>query len=386
MANGASSGILHGDRFIQVENDGDGSNVLGGMREKLNSVVSNSLVKEPHFKDNTEAGGAKGRSGATNTSIFSPRSTNEVDDLYFIYVNDLVRVPTNSQPFPINDDFFEGFFLPMFRTASMPPEDDVDGRRTQEHFQGKKRMFEFQFQGRLKQRPEGHLWLSIEIDNPVKIGMIQRAFLKVALNFISRRNKGFHYSFGDLHDKTEEDIKEGNYEKLHLSFALDHALSRLVISGEEDDLPRLGTNIPETRESVKRRKRGESGAFPGWNTRNTYTMSIWSEYIDFFLWKIVNIPGIRPFGISKIIGKQNINVMYYSVEGCSDVDGNQPHLRKDMKVFAHYEIGHLKHTEGGNTQKYINKISKTEIEDCGTIGNVMNENICFSHDLEENTS
>mmetsp|Transcript_20168 Transcript_20168/g.45706 ORF Transcript_20168/g.45706 Transcript_20168/m.45706 type:complete len:108 (+) Transcript_20168:180-503(+) len=31
MANGASSGILHGDRFIQVENDGDGSNVLGGM-------------------------------------------------------------------------------------------------------------------------------------------------------------------------------------------------------------------------------------------------------------------------------------------------------------------------------------------------------------------
>jgi len=82
-----------------------------------------------------------------------PRKTDE--DLHFIYVNGLERVPTNGKLFPIDDDFFQGHFLPMFRKDAEPPTDDEEGRKIYQHFQGRKRMFEFQFQGRLKQLPEG---------------------------------------------------------------------------------------------------------------------------------------------------------------------------------------------------------------------------------------
>mmetsp|Transcript_1402 Transcript_1402/g.2909 ORF Transcript_1402/g.2909 Transcript_1402/m.2909 type:complete len:1285 (-) Transcript_1402:132-3986(-) len=53
-----------------------------------------------------------------------------------------------------------------------------------------------------------------------------------------------------------------------------------------------------------------------------------------------------------------INVMFYSLNGSSDIDEKRPHLRKDLNIFTHYEIGNLEHTKGGITQIYIDKINK----------------------------
>jgi len=193
---------------------------------------------------------------------------------------------------------------------------------------------------------------------PVKIGRIKRALFQGVLNFLTLTHRGIHYSFGDdLSKKSEDDVRAGNYEKLHMSFALECSLSRLVISGPDDkDLPKLGEDIPESRESVKLRKAGVPGSFQGWNTESIYTMSIWAAYIDFYSWNFVKLPGIRSFAMSKFFGNQPINVMYYSLRGRgSDINDKRPHLRKDLNVFSHYEIGHAKHTNGGHTQEFMKR-------------------------------
>ena len=61
----------------------------------------------------------------------------------------------NGSPYYINNDYFEGNFLPIFRVNDEPPEDDKEGRKLFQYFRGKKRMFEFQFQGRFKKEVEG---------------------------------------------------------------------------------------------------------------------------------------------------------------------------------------------------------------------------------------
>jgi len=299
------------------------------------------------------SGGDKSTRGpsVTPTTPSGRSSKNGLEELIFTYVTNLERVSPNGRVFSVDDNFFQGKFLPMFRVADEPPEDDVEGRRIYRYFQGKKRMFEFQFQGRLKQRPEGKLWLSVEIDHPVKIGVFQRAILKACCSFIRRTNKCFHYSFGD---ETEENARNGSYEKPHVAFGLEYALERLIISEPGDPLPVVGGKLHEP--DAKRRRKGAPGSFPGWNTKVTYTMAIWSAYVDFVQWRILNLPGIRPFFMSKMFGTQPMNVVYYSLGSSSDADSDlreRPHLRKDLNIFSHYEIGNVRHTEGGNTQRYI---------------------------------
>uniref|UniRef100_A0A7S1BNE1 Domain of unknown function at the cortex 1 domain-containing protein n=1 Tax=Corethron hystrix TaxID=216773 RepID=A0A7S1BNE1_9STRA len=307
------------------------------------------------------------RSFPPSSSISENSRTN--DALHFIYVDGLKRVPVNARPFPIDDDFFKGEFLPLFRCVDdvPPPEYNVEGRRAYQHFLGKKRMFEFQFQGKLKRKPEGNIWLAIEIDRSIKLGPFQRILIRAALGFVRRTfGGGFQYSLGD--DWSDEDkICKGNYEKMHVAFTLHDAVDRLVVSRSGEALPDLGGNIEEDPDIVRRRKkkkifRGDSvtsssSLSSGWNTEDTYTLALWSAYIDFMSWRVLNLPGIRPFLLSVLIGNRPLTVSYYSLKksGSPNIDNDiaRPHLRKDINILSQYEIGHVDHTIGGYTQKYI---------------------------------
>jgi len=337
---------------------GDGSDEDIGT--VCDTVYSKDLQMKNHCCGIEQSGSILGASAISRPlpksgrSVAEPRN-NGLDDLHLIYVNSLgsgERVPTNKRGFSIDDDFFVGRFLPMFRVADEPSEDDVEGRETYTHFKDKKRMFEFQFQGRLKQRPEGKLWISLEFDRPLKIGSIQRMFLQGCLNFIRRTNKCFHYSFGN-----EDTAGNGTYEKPHVAFAMEYALDRLVVTKAGETPPAFGGATRDIDEpNVADRKKGVPGSFPGWNTDDIYTMSIFSSYVDFVTWRILNLPGIRSFLMSSIFGSKPINVVYYSMGESLDASDKRPHLRKDLKIFSHYEIGNSGHTQGGHTQKYMEQV------------------------------
>ena len=72
-------------------------------------------------------------------------------------------------------------------------------------------------------------------------------------------------------------------------------MNRVVATPPGQIPPQLGTEIVEDPDSIKRRKKGMRLQY---NTTDTYTFSLWSQYVDFLDWRCLNLPGIRPFSIT----------------------------------------------------------------------------------------
>ena len=89
----------------------------------------------------------------------------------------------------IDTEFFSGKMLLMFRT----PDADESNLSTNDpivnYFRGKQRRFEFQWQLRLKKLVPGDVFMGVEVDEPIQMGMIQRALANAALAFTKTTNQ-----------------------------------------------------------------------------------------------------------------------------------------------------------------------------------------------------
>ena len=97
------------------------------------------------------------------------------------------RIFPNGIESEIDNDLFYGKMLLMFRT---PEADDPSSSSAKSsYFYGKQRRFEFQWQIRLKKLPEGEVFLAAEVEEPIQMGMIQRAVVGAALKFTKKMNQ-----------------------------------------------------------------------------------------------------------------------------------------------------------------------------------------------------
>jgi len=156
------------------------------------------------------------------------------------------------------------------------------------------------------------VFLGVEFDNPVKLGLIQRTVVGAGLSWVKKVNTGFHYSLADDFDAANVPTK--NYEKPHVAFPLQFAVDRFVASKPGEELPELGGDIHEDPQHVKDRKKGVEGTFDGWDTETTYTLCMWSSYVDWVKWRVVNLPGVRPFSMASMSGNQALNFIVYEME------------------------------------------------------------------------
>jgi len=234
--------------------------------------------------------------------------------------------------------------------------------KVSDYFRPKQRRFVCQFQVKLKEIPQGEIYMGVEFDNPIKMGIIQRALAHAGLGFIKKTNRGFHFSLtgGDgtnHHFPSAEYLEKGEYELPHMAFPIVGCMDTMIVTKPGEPLPALGGDLYERPESIKARKKGGMGDFTGWNTEDTYTLVVYSAYIDWLKWKCVNLPGIRPFSLCALCGDQAVNLTTYVHEG--DDDPREPHFVKDKRYISSVEFSSVGKSTGKTIKKWM---SLTEAE------------------------
>lgn len=269
-----------------------------------------------------------------------------------------------NEVYNVETDYCTGQIMMMIRTpdadsgdSGLPPGYKLNDQAQEisDYFRTKQRRFEYQFQIRLKKIPEATPYMGVEFSSPIKMGMIQKAVANTGLGFIRKFNKGFHYTLsggdanGDAPD--EETMAEGAYQLPHIAFPIVECMDRLIATKIGDPLPELGKEVFEDSDSVKDRKKGGSGNFPGWSTDYTYTMVVWSAYADFIKWKCVNIPGIRPFSISNLVGDRAMYMTMYIFD--NQGDGTKPHYIKDKDYICSLELSNANQSLGSYAKEWL---------------------------------
>lgn len=188
-----------------------GQTTLGSERiesmENPTQMLSNKLQEEEqtsfrkkrsrHEIDHDEPPSIKAPPALTvesTVSTASKRQNQYLEPLYVMMVGRQERIIPNCTTYDIDTDLFSGKMLLMFRTP------DVDElTKTNDpvvnYFRGKQRRFEFQWQLRLKKIPSGDLFLGVEVDEPIQMGMIQRALANTALKFTKKMNQVYRLMF-----------------------------------------------------------------------------------------------------------------------------------------------------------------------------------------------
>ena len=117
-----------------------------------------------------------------------------------------------------------------------------------------------------------------------------------------------------------------------------------------EPLPILGQEIVEDHEMIKQRKKGTKIE---WSTDYVYTMAIWSAYVDWIDWQILNFPGIRPFSVTSVVGVQPIMLNLYTQP--SEATGTNP--KRDI-CFTIEMSNASKATLGKEAKKWKHAISE----------------------------
>lgn len=256
-----------------------------------------------------------------------------LDPFYCINKTNGARVAVNSsEPHVLDNDWFKGHMILMIRTPDVDdpskPKGNTDNEVVKNYMKEKLRRFEFQYQIKLKKVPEGQkIYFAGELDEAVKMGMIQRAFVGAAMAFMKKTNGSFQYSMTG----SKED-PDGRWEKPHMSFPVEMSMDRVVVTKPGETPPKLGTIIEEDPEHFKNRKKGGT---IDWNMEDTYTLALWTSYVDFIDWRVINLPGIRPFELTKVIGPQPILLTLYLIP---KERAAEKHYRRDITSVVELEL------------------------------------------------
>jgi hypothetical protein len=261
----------------------------------------------------------------------------DLESLYIMDSKRKTRIVPNvlSNSYPLSTEYFDGEMVTIIRTPDVFDVNEIEcsadasgvglsmddrNRAAREYLSGKQRRFEFQFQLKLNKLPTGRVYFGVQLDEPVKLGVIQRAFVSAAMTFVRTTNPSFHYSFGSstgsnvsgVRNPVDSEIRDELYgKKPMMAFPVEEGMNRVVVTPPDQLPPKLGTEIFEDTESAKKRRKGSLA----WNLQDTYTFAVWSAYMDFLDWRVVNLPGIRPFQLEGVIGIQPMTVVLYEDAG-----------------------------------------------------------------------
>mmetsp|Transcript_21566 Transcript_21566/g.24572 ORF Transcript_21566/g.24572 Transcript_21566/m.24572 type:complete len:586 (+) Transcript_21566:195-1952(+) len=271
----------------------------------------------------------------------------------------------------IDNEHFTGESLIMCRTsdADMKVEPvntggtDLSDIRSN-YFRKKQRRFEMQVQIKFKKAPPSRIYFGAFLDEPINLGIVQKCFVRAALNFIAKKNNGgFVYNVPGKEPKPDE-LLVGTYERPHLVFAVEKAFDRLVETKQGETPPTLGREIHEDPELKKLRLKNEFT----YNTTSTYTLGLWSAYGDFTKWQCMNLPAIRPFSFGSLIDEQCLSLQLYYLNA---PEGEKRHLECHKVLLSNHELSNDKYSRLSKVKKtWMAKYSKHTFQDLPSQSNL----------------
>lgn len=309
---------------------------------------------------------------AQNANLYRQQQNHpDLEDLYFIdrLNRHDSRIKPNGDPVDIENDLYSGKLLIMIRTSDAdlgrPPEytgGTPSNDRISNYLRPKKRRFEIQFQLKFKQAPkkDSPVYLCLEYEKPVKLNALARVPFNAAVKYTKMKNSSFSYSLSGKENVSEDEKKQGMYENPHFAFPIETSLDVIKITKPGEKAPKLGDAIHENQEELSRRRR----CGIDYNTEDTYTLCLYSSYVDFASWKAVNLPAIPKFSLAHINEAQPVSVRVYSLN-CSNSDHGGKHLQKHLTDFLHVEFSHRGITTFGNGAKQWiqNSLNSREMTD-----------------------
>ena len=217
---------------------------------------------------------------------------------------------------PFETEIFKGVTLLLVRTAPM----DTHYRN---FFEGTKREFEVQVQGKFKRAPEGEIYVGAEATQKMELGIITRSACRILLNFVATMVNDSHYSFGDLStDKL--------CESPHLVAPLLRGMDKVVVSKPGEKIPEMGGPFHESPEA--RKKRTKSNMAFKVDVSCTYSFSVNTSNLDLCAWNIVGVPMVKNLDMRSLFGDAGIRLVAYELPRAKVAQNNSPkHAQKDLK-------------------------------------------------------
>jgi hypothetical protein len=233
-------------------------------------------------------------------------------------------LPLNSQTsFPIETELFTGRLLLIIRPSDDPAK--IDPYWNERIFSKKKRRVVMQLQGKLKYKPTGKIYAGMEISDSMKLGLIANGLCNIILKMTKSFNPLLHYSFG-----TKD-------ERAHICFPASTFFERLVVTPPGETPPEMGIEFVEPPDVVADRKAYKTQI--DWNTDDTYSMSFYTQYIDFPTWSVVSLPIGRDISLQTFWGNSFASVVLYEVD--KDQDEYKPHLTETNRYLLGLQFKHL---------------------------------------------
>eukprot|EP00736_Rhodelphis_marinus_P012125 Rmarinus@m.11598 len=245
-------------------------------------------------------------------------------------------IPNKKVPIGFENEYVKGRFLMKLRSEPQDP-------YFASYFEGNQTMFELMLQAQFKQIPPvGHdVYMGMEIPERISLGLVSRAVLKLLANLVKRLVPAIHYSFGS------------DTELPHCVFPLVRVADRFHRSSPEETPPTLG--VSQLCDSVDdKTKRGSL------NTRDTFSFSFHSRFMDLVSWRIVNLPGMRDIDLSSLIDRLPIRFVLYDIVGAGRVDGKDV-LHESRRKRYYFSLA-IQHT--GATVKFREPLEDVD-EDVG---------------------
>jgi len=174
----------------------------------------------------------------------------------------------------IDTELFEGQQIFVFRDKP-----GLNGKYQVGLFDGKKRMYTYQLQGRFKRQPHGPIvFQASALDHTAQLGMISRS--------LSRTWLAFARSFcPDL--KLNLKAKDGR--PLGAALPVDPSWLGIIKTPRGETPPELGTRLPAYEECIKQNG-CDVGNLSKVDLSATYTIEYYTANADFLDWRLTNIP------------------------------------------------------------------------------------------------